>query len=63
MSKNGWNTPEHFIKVQERDNYKNQWCIKNGVPLIRIPYIHLKDLCINDLILNTSNFITTGEIK
>lgn len=39
---------QHFHKVRNdrygyegivaRDNYKNQWCEKNNIPLIRIPY-------------------------
>jgi hypothetical protein len=35
---------------------KNQWCKENNIPLIRIPYTHLKDLSIEDLILETSKF-------
>ena len=39
---------QHFHKVKNdrygyegivaRDNYKNQWCQENNIPLIRIPY-------------------------
>ena len=39
-----------------RDTYKNQWCQKHNIPLIRIPYTHLQDICIDDLILTTSSF-------
>ena len=53
----GWHTPEKLIQQQERDAIKNQWCKNNNIPLIRIPYTHLKDLCIEDLKLETSNFI------
>lgn len=58
--KNGdktWNNKENFLKTQERDAIKNQWCKENGIPLIRIPYTHLEKLCIEDLLLETSNFI------
>ena len=48
---------ESLQKIKERDNFKNQWCKQNNIPLIRIPYTHLKDLCIKDLLLETSNFI------
>lgn len=51
----GWG--EDFNIIKERDNYKNQWCKDNNIPLIRIPYTHLKDLCIEDLMLETSKFI------
>lgn len=55
----GWHTQEQLSKQQERDIIKNQWCKDNGIPLIRIPYTHLKDLCLNDLLLETSKFIIT----
>ena len=52
----GWNTKEHFEKVQQRDEYKNQWCKENNIPLIRIPYTKLDTLCIEDLMLETTQF-------
>lgn len=48
---------EIFIKTQERDNYKNEWCKKNNIPLIRIPYTHLNKICFEDLIPETSQFL------
>lgn len=42
---------------QERDEIKNQQCKENNIPLIRIPYTHLKDLCIEDLKLETTTFL------
>ena len=42
---------------QESDKIKNQWCKNNNIPLIRIPYTHLKNICLEDLLLETSNFI------
>ena len=53
----GWHTEEHLQKQLERDAIKNQWCKENNIPLIRIPYTHLKDLCIEDLLLETSQYI------
>ena len=32
-------------------------CKENNIPLIRIPYTHLNKLCLEDLLLETSNFI------
>lgn len=52
-----FSTPEKVKSIQERDAYKNQWCKKQNIPLIRIPYSHLSQLSINDLKLETSNFI------
>lgn len=48
--KAGWG--EDFNKIKNRDNYKNQWCKENNVPLIRIPYTKLDTLKLEDLILN-----------
>lgn len=56
-SGNGWNTEENLQIVKQNDDFKNQWCKNNNIPLIRIPYTHLKDLCIEDLKLETSKFI------
>lgn len=51
-----WNTEKNFQKTQERDKYKNQWCKDNNIPLIRIPYTKLDTLCIEDLLLETTQF-------
>ena len=56
-TKHGWNTIETFQDTQKRDAFKNNWCKENNIPLIRIPYTHLKELKIEDLILETSKFI------
>lgn len=42
-----------------RDEFKNQWCAKNKYKLIRIPYTHFNDLCIEDLFPETSAFCVT----
>ena len=52
----GWNTVDKFKITQTHDAFKNQWCKDNNIPLIRIPYFHLDQLTINDLLLNTSPF-------
>ena len=52
----GWNDEDNFNKVKNYDEIKNQWCKENNIPLIRIPYTHLKELCIEDLLLNTTTF-------
>ena len=49
-----------LLKTQERDVLKNQWCKNNNIPLIRIPYWHLKDLKLEDLLLKTSEYIING---
>ena len=56
---------QHFKKdsifnyeyTHKHDLMKTQWCKENNIPLIRIPYTHYNDLCIEDLLLETSKFI------
>ena len=57
----GWHNQKQLQAQQERDIIKNQWCKDNNIPLIRIPYWHLPDLCIEDLLLETSKFIMGKE--
>lgn len=52
-----YNDKEKFKKIKEHDQYKNQWCKENNILLIRIPYTHYDDLCLKDLLPETSNFI------
>lgn len=56
-SGSGWNTPTHLKEVQERDLIKNRWTKENNIPLIRIPYQYLDKLNINDLKIETTNFL------
>lgn len=51
--KNNW---EPLETIQKRDKLKNQWCKKNNIPLIRIPYWHYDFLTIKDLILEESEY-------
>lgn len=53
------NWGEPLEQLQQRDKIKNEWCLNNNIPLIRIPYIHLPKLMIEDLLLTTSSFIVT----
>ena len=56
---------QHFDKnsifdyeyTHKHDLIKNQWCKENNIPLIRIPYTHYSKLNLQDLILETSDFI------
>lgn len=51
------NTSFDVKNTQKHDNIKNQWCKNNNIPLIRIPYTHYDNLRLEDLLLETSNFI------
>ena len=43
--------------IQERDRIKDEYAHLHSIPLIRIPYTHLKELEYKDLDLKTSQFI------
>lgn len=43
--------------THNHDLIKNRWCKENNIPLIRIPYTHFNNLCLEDLLLETSKFI------
>lgn len=58
----GWHNEEQLSRQQERDMIKNEWCRANKVPLIRIPYWYYKNLCIEDLRLETSKFVVEGTL-
>ena len=57
----GWNNEKSLIQNQQRDKIKNQYCFDNNLPLIRIPYTHLSKLCLEDLLLETSQFIVKKD--
>lgn len=56
---------QHFKKsfynpvdsLKEKDRQKNEWCFKNGIPIIRIPYTHKDNIEICDLKPETSTFL------
>ena len=53
-------TEEGFKDLQFRDEYKNQYCIDNNIPLIRIPYTH-KHLISKEYILTQIKQITSSQ--
>ena len=55
----GWNTKENYEKTIERDNYKNNWCLENNIPLKRIPYTILNNITIEDIL--SDKYLITGE--
>lgn len=48
---------EDTNEIVKRDMLKNEYCHKKGIILIRIPYTHYEDLCLQDLLPDTSTFI------
>lgn len=51
-----WNTPEKLQLTQAHDTFKTRWCKENNIPLIRIPYTHIKEIDIKDLLLKSTPF-------
>lgn len=58
----GWNTEEQMLQTQQRDKFKNTWCHKNKIPIIRIPFWEINNLTIEDLSIN-SKFLIGGYIE
>ena len=50
---------ERFKKQQINDRTKNAYALEKQIPLIRIPYTALKQLCYEDLNFRTSRFLIT----
>ena len=61
FKKAGWDnySIENLENRHKKDLIKNQYCFKNNIPLIRIPYD--KDYTIEDLKLATTRFLLTPE--
>lgn len=57
----GWTSTEKLAENQFSDRIKTEYCLKNNIPIIRIPYTHLNNMCLNDLLLETSSFIIKKE--
>lgn len=57
----GWATLELFEGQQKRDRIKDKYCFENKIPIIRIPYVMLNFFTLDDIKIETSNFILTRE--
>lgn len=57
----GWNTPEHLEIVKHRDTIKNEYCQSHNIPLIRIPYNHINQLCLDDVLLTSQYLVRKDE--
>lgn len=53
----GWDNEDNFKETKRRDAYKSKWCKENNIPLIRIPYTHINGIKLNDLKLETTNYL------
>lgn len=53
----GWNNANELKATQQRDNFKNEWCQQNNIPLIRIPYTDLNSFTVEDLKLENNKYL------
>ena len=53
----GWNNKQLLETTKQHDKFKNEWCKRNNIPLIRIPYTIYNKLTIQDIMLETSAFV------
>ena len=51
-----WNNNDTLEDIQARDQIKNNYAIKNKIPLIRIPYYERDNIC-TQTIFNPKYFI------
>lgn len=51
-----WNNHTNHLTVKKHDEFKNNWCKKNNIPIIRIPYTHKEQINLKDLLLETTQF-------
>jgi hypothetical protein len=62
--KQHYNKNTFFRYIKMHDSIKSKWCKDNNIPLIRIPYTHYDELCLSDLLIETSCFLeTNADIK
>lgn len=54
-----WEASTNLEGRKARDSFKNQWCMENGIQIIRIPYTHINDINLRDLIPESSDFLIT----
>ena len=50
-------TKEKTDKIKEHDEFKNEYCLKNNINLIRIPYTHYDSMQLEDLLPLSSSFL------
>lgn len=48
---------EYYKETQKNDQLKNEFCLKNHIPLIRIPYSKINKITIDDLLPSKSKYL------
>lgn len=57
FTNSGWDTEERFRRTHMSDEEKNDYCREKGIPLIRIPYTRFEELQLEDLLLDTTQYL------
>ena len=57
-----WSKSDPLELIQERDNIKNNFCLENNYPLVRIPYTKINNITMED-ILGDKYLLKGGNLK
>lgn len=52
-----YDNEEKFMRIQEHDRIKNEYCHSHGIPIIRIPYTELENITLEMLQPETSSYL------
>ena len=58
-----WDTEKDYQQRILHDKMKNEYAWNNNFIIIRIPYTHYNDLCLNDLLLDSKYIIRKDDIN
>lgn len=57
-----YDNEEKFMKTQEHDRIKNEYCAQHNIPIIRIPYTELDNITLEMLQPETSKYLRTAGL-
>ena len=57
-----YDNEEKFMRTQEHDRIKNEYCAKHNIPIIRIPYTELDNITLEMLQPETSKYVRTAGL-
>lgn len=58
-----YDNEEKFMKTQEHDRIKNEYCAQHNIPIIRIPYTELDNITLEMLQPETSKYVWTAGLS
>ena len=57
-----YDNEEKFMRTQEHDRIKNEYCAQHNIPIIRIPYTELDNITLEMLQPETSKYVRTAGL-